>query len=132
MTTPNTVSTLRLKLGSTGGFTVRMEGTRPREFVTSGYALSIYPDREHIVPAMVGSVNLLGFLTRYADENSNLLSLPDHYFGAWLDRDAGKIYLDVTRVEPEYEEAMRLAKVNNQLAIFDLDSGTEILTGVER
>jgi hypothetical protein len=115
-----------------GGFTARMNGTQPQEFVTTGYALSLHPDRECVLPTTVGSVNLLGHLADFAFANRDLLGLPGHYFGAWLDREAGKIYLDVTRVESEYEEAMRLAKVNNQLAIFDLDSGTEIMTGVER
>ena len=100
--------------------------------MTTGYALSLHPDRERIVPATVGSVNLLGYLAQCADDNRDLLSLPDHYFGAWLDRDAGKIYLDVSTVAQDAVKAINLAVDNNQLAVFHLDSGTEIQTGVER
>ena len=51
------------------------------------------------------------------------------YLGLWVD--AGKVYMDVTHIIHDRSEAMRFAKANSQLAIFDLSTGSSVYTSKE-
>lgn len=46
--------------------------------------------------------------------------------GGWLDVESGLYYYDATIVVDDLSEALALAKINNQIAIFDLSTFTEI------
>ena len=122
----NTVVNLRHRLNMAGGFTVRMEGTTPTDYVESGYALSLYPDREFTFSADAKGDTVLGLLIQYASDNRDLLSVPNNYMGAWLDTESGKVFLDVSTVVEDKAKALELAGEFGQLAVYHLDSGEEI------
>lgn len=120
--------TLRHKLALCGGFTVRIEHVFcPVEYITSGYALSLHPDREVVIDAaeVTGddmTLIMMGFVT----ENCDILATPNHYFGAWYDDETDKVYLDVSTIVDDETKALELAREHNQLAVFHLDTGREI------
>jgi hypothetical protein len=89
--------------------------------IKRGYVVSPYKDREQPVPVSeFGPNEVRNFVT----ENADLLSLADHYLGAWIE--AGLVYLDVCRGFSSKQKAMRLGKANGQKAIFDLTNGKTI------
>jgi hypothetical protein len=100
-----------------GGFTVHaVTGRQP----TSGYALSIYKDRETTKPVV--DLQLID-LVRFAKENEDLLRQPDNYFGVWHDPKSNLVYLDISIVVRSATEAERLGRQNQQGAYFDLEEG---------
>lgn len=54
----------------------------------------------------------------------NELKLSNTYFGVWVDEN--KVYFDCTVLVEDTEEALKLAKSNKQLAIFDNENKTSI------
>jgi hypothetical protein len=101
-----------------GGFTV----TRDGHDVTSGYALSTSPDHERTYAGTVSAADVLA----YATEHAAALSAPGAVFGGWRDPDTGVAYLDVSIVVSDRDEALTLARVHDQLAVFDLDHGESV------
>lgn len=115
---------LKLQQGAPG-FTYKADGTQP----TKGYAVaeSGAPvlritnfSRTNRHSAVVQLHNWL---------NRNGKALKGKMLGGWYDREA-----DVYEVEPsvlvtEKRRAIRHAKANNQIAVFNLSTGEEIRTG---
>jgi hypothetical protein len=100
-----------------GGFTVHaVTGRQP----TSGYALSIYKDRETTKPAQ--DLELID-LVRFATANEDLLRQPDNYFGVWHDPESNLVYMDISIVVRSAAEAERLGRQNQQGSYFDLGDG---------
>lgn len=59
------------------------------------------------------------------------IALKQHLaIGGWYDKEGDKFYFDASRVFPkeQKEEAIKFAKENEQLAVFDLDNLEEIRT----
>lgn len=110
----------RASLVATGGFTVSVTG---QHSPTSGYALSLNPTREKVVGPELPSIGTLLF---YAYDNLDLLTDSDKYFGAWADYESGNIYLDVVTVVEDRAEALELARLYDQLAVFDLETRAEV------
>ena len=103
-----------------GGFSVNMvTGREP----TTGYMVSIYPDRSMEKPAvMLRPVDL----KRYIKANREVLHLPGRHFGAWHDPKTGRVWFDISvRVETA-AEAEALGQKHGQLAYFDLAAGRSI------
>ena len=48
------------------------------------------------------------------------------YVGGWLDHETGLYYYDATIVVPTLADAIELGRLNNQIAIFCLDTMEEI------
>lgn len=46
--------------------------------------------------------------------------------GGWLDKNTGLYYFDAVIICESLDEALEIGKANNQIAIFDLDTFTEI------
>lgn len=90
---------------------------------TNNYAVSAYPERSEILPSGVDFDTLEQFISK----NEDLLSNPENSIGAWAHN--GKLYLDVVATIPDAEQAKALGKEHNQIAIWDLKNGNEILTG---
>lgn len=81
----------------------------------TGYGVSPYKEREE----QVLFANLTeNDLRNYYNENADLLALPNHYLGVWVDN--GIAYLDVSVYEPNKKKALYIASHNHQLAIYDL------------
>lgn len=93
------------------------------EVPKTGYALSPYPERSFAV-----NVNDLKItdLWDYVQKNGDLLAEQKHYFGAWHDPGTGKVFLDVSVVVQDENEAAELARAKDQIAYFDLVKGASV------
>jgi hypothetical protein len=99
-----------------GGFTVDLAGgERP----TTGYVVSIFPDRTVVMPGPIVAADLID----YMNDHEDLLSVPGHLFGGWRDPDTEMIYLDVSVHMPARDRARALAMAYDQVAYFDLERG---------
>lgn len=93
--------------------------------VSQGYALSIYPEHEVITGADFDGLALE--IYSFMLDNGDMLDADDGtIFGAWLDETTGKVYLDLSLVEHNLSQALRLARQFKQLAIYDLTHGETI------
>ena len=101
-----------------GGATYNLMGG---QFITSGY-MCAKAENEMIISEELTCNHILGYMARYAadlqKDNANL--------GAWYNSEDGKTYLDTSYRFETLEEAIAFGKANNQLAIFDLNTFTEI------
>ena len=101
-----------------GGATYNLMGG---QFITSGY-MCAKAENEMIISEELTCNHILGYMARYAadlqKDNANL--------GAWYNSEDGKTYLDTSYRFETLEEAIAFGKANNQLAIFDLNTSTEI------
>lgn len=95
-----------------GGFTVEPATGRD---VTGGYAVSVHPECERVI-ATPSEADL----ATYVIDHAPTLSQPGRRFGGWHDPDTGLVHLDVSLVVESLDEALALARDNNQLAVFDL------------
>lgn len=108
-----------------GGATVSpATGKRP----SKGFAVAI-PDRGRKIPHAKATPARIG---RYIRDNWDVLSRPGHFLGTWRDDSSGVVWLDVSKVidaddyGQAFERAVRFGRKHNELAIYDLQSGTEI------
>lgn len=102
-----------------GGFTYQPVTS---EEPTDGFAVSIFEGRsESFDPATVSWETLGDYYIR----NMDVLDDPTNYMGAW--HYEGKLFLDVSRVERSLERATELAKKHDQIGIYDLAGGAEII-----
>jgi hypothetical protein len=106
-----------------GGFTFDCNsGSYPE----SGYAVATFPNAEWIVP---GAVLKASTIHRFITERRALLDQPHAHIGAWATTNAWgepRWYLDVSTVIHDRDSAIALAKLHNQLAIYDLANHEEI------
>ena len=79
----------------------------------TGYMVSIKGCEQRIILDNFTKEALNSFLI----ENIHLLCLDVYYLGAWVHN--GYVYLDVSVNEPSESRALKLAKTNKQLAIYD-------------
>lgn len=123
MSQPRDVGLLSRAFG--GGFTYSVVG---RDRPTSGYALSPYPERSQAIDTKQLTADRI---RRYRDANWSLLSKPNHYIGAWRERDGDvdRVWLDVSIVVRDRHEAEILGKEHNQIAMWDLGNSVEISLG---
>lgn len=89
---------------------------------TQTYSVSPYKDREQVIPGQPTKEQIDAFI----DKNKDLLSTPDHALGTWYNPEDGNTYLDVAITVSDKETALRVARENKQLAIFDLRTYTTI------
>lgn len=102
-------------LANVDGFTVDNHGNP----VTSGYALSIYPEYETVIPA---DADRKQAILDYIDNHQAVLAQDGHCLGGWLDSETGLFYLDVSIVVHDRQQAEHLARQAGQLAFFNLDT----------
>jgi hypothetical protein len=102
-----------------GGFTYDLTN---RQLVTSGYAVSVLKGREVVIERAVFTAN---DIYEYVWQNWKELSEEGNCFGAWEDDD--KVYLDISTVTYNRENAYALAVANNQIAFYDLRRGCPVL-----
>lgn len=92
-----------------------------------GYALSVYPDRERIVPGVADAASIAQYI---ADNADVFLSDLRAVVGTWVHD--GQTFLDISRVIADRSEALAAARDAAQLAIFDLEALEEItVSGAE-
>lgn len=113
-----------------GGFTI---GRHTREPVTQGYAVAVTPPGESLVLDHPSRADAPGRVRAWVRAHEADFDAPDRYLGGWHDSASGKVFLDVVAVEPPNREgrrtAERLARRNDQIAIYDIGGAREIPTG---
>lgn len=93
------------------GFTINAETLQP---VTSGYAVAIRDTQNSF-----GNAGIANVLKAVKAGKANAI-------GGWYDDQSGLYYYDATLVVNDREKAIQLGIENDQLAIFDLNTMTEI------
>jgi hypothetical protein len=93
------------------GFTINAETLQP---VTSGYAVAIRDTQNSF-----GDAGIANVLKAVKAGKANAI-------GGWYDDQSGLYYYDATLVVNDLEKAIQLGIENDQLAIFDLNTMTEI------
>lgn len=126
MTTFDLSYKLAFDLVHSGGFTSDLNGNSP----TTGYALSLYPEREWHAPASaVDPRQIQAFL----DTSRALLENPGVYVGGWLDPTDNTVYLDVSQVIRNEQQALSVARARGQIAVYCFDTQQSIyLNQLER
>ena len=104
------------ELASNGGFSFR---EHPDNKPSSGYMVAVAKER----PAGTGE-NVPDDVRQFMQENSALLSKPDHYMGGWEEN--GRLIMDVSLNVQDLEEAVALGLANNQRAIYDVVNKRDI------
>jgi len=100
-----------------GGFTYSING---ESTPAAGYAVSLFGREEiHDLRAITPAAIL-----RYIAGNLDALQCDGNYFGAWVD--GSRVYLDVSTITPNRDAAITLGRINEQLAIYDLEGGNSI------
>lgn len=110
-----------------GGATLNIDTL---ESVKSGYAVGVRPKRSAVYPdSAVGKQKI----EKWLKDNESELRKPGMNVGVWYDKKTGALWLDVTKVYPNTSKgkslAMRAAGRHEQIAIFHLDSLSEIEHG---
>jgi len=98
-----------------GGFTVRRETLEP---VTSGFAVSM-TDTQWAVPA---EISFPEFAT--AVEQLHTIFPDADAIGAWIN--GRRLYFDPVEIHTDQEIAEKAGRARGEIAIFDLDTRTEI------
>ena len=106
-----------------GGCTSRVSPSGKIRDAATGYGLSIFKDREVVVPIIDFSA---GHIAAYRDLNSDLLGRDEVYVGGWFNHDDGNVYLDCSIVVNDLGVAVTAARAASQLAIWDLAAKQEI------
>lgn len=90
-----------------------------KTLVKQGFAISPFPERSVSIPA-----NELreDDIQNYLDRNDDLLSQSGHHLGIWHDPKTDTIFLDISVVVDDVEEAKALCKKYDQVAFFDFQT----------
>jgi len=107
-----TAALLSIAAANVDGFTVSAKTLQP---ITKGYAVAVAETQNSF-----GSVGLDRVIS-YIQENENI-----NAFGGWYNSENGQFYFDATIIVDDLATAMELGRKNGQLAIFDLETLTEI------
>ncbi len=90
------------------------------------FSVSLWPERGRRVK---GDTVKLRVLEVFIRGNLDLLNDPRGSIGLWYNADENLTYLDIVATLPNRHEAFTLASQYDQIAIFDLQTLTEIETG---
>lgn len=110
-------SELLEQLKNNGGFSYNIN---THDSPTSGYMVSLQGCEEVYYSEDITEDTIPGYITRYAKQ----LLIPGSYLGGWVDGET--VYLDVSINIDDLQDALALARDNDQLAIFDLQAGESI------
>lgn len=95
-----------------GGVTEALNGARP----FFGYAYALDCCEERMAAARFNAHALADYVRRHKSE----LTRPGRYLGAWLDGE--DVYLDVSRVSLDKEDAMTQAARYGQESVYDVET----------
>lgn len=106
-----------------GGFTFRdLVGDGPGE----GYMVSVDKSTEKKIPLRdLTSADVADYMSIH----QQALKDPNNYLGGWVHK--GNVYLDISRHTTDRDEALKLARANQQLGIYDIGRGETIMTDSE-
>jgi hypothetical protein len=108
---------------SGGGASVNLKGKPPKD----GFMVSPYKDREKTVTFKRDRAEMIKAFKDYQSNNKDFIQQKNHYLGSW--KNQGKVYLDISVNVADKEEAMKMAKEHNQLAIWDVKNKQEVTVG---
>lgn len=112
------------KLGNAGGFTLNPATGDFRDATDGGFVVAgVQGNVCKVVP--FASLTLGDILSAYGD-NAEALSRPEHYFGGWVDRQTGLVYLECSQVVATERRALTLAAERRELAVWDLANAREL------
>ena len=107
-----TVTLAAVAAANPAGYTV---DARTLEPLTSGYAVAVAATQNSFGPEGLQRV------IEYAATHKEIAA-----FGGWLDEKSGRYYYDAVVICQDLTDAMELARVNKQIAFFDLNSMQEV------
>ncbi len=99
-----------------GGFTLSIDGDTP----ASGFAVAVYPQAERVIVNPTAE-DILHYII---DWTAVLYNDTRAHLGGWVSD--GQVYLDISAVIDDRDEALSLARENNQKAVWDLANSEEI------
>ncbi len=91
------------------------------KIVTSGYSCA-KEENECIVDGKITEYDLLIYMIKYQKD----LTKKNAMLGVWYNTENEKTYIDTSFIFENVDDARKFGKENNQLAIFHLDTFTEI------
>jgi fructokinase len=94
------------------GFTVQAQTLQP---ITTGYAVAVKDTQNSF--GFAGMVEVYKYIQQHPEINA---------VGGWYNSENGKFYFDATIVCQDLNTALELGRMNEQIAIFDLNTLTEI------
>ena len=112
-----------------GGFTYQ---PYTNQSPTSGLVVSTYPKFEQIIESASDAEPhmIKESISGYINDNWNKFRKDQRaHFGGWWDKDSDRIYLDLSTIVEDHDEAMSLAKEHKQEAYFDLSTFETIQVG---
>lgn len=90
------------------GFTVNAQTLQP---ITHGYAVAVEATQNSF--GAEGLSKVVDYVNTHEEATA---------FGGWLDRETGLYYFDAVIIVYDFNESIDLARKNNQLAFFSLDT----------
>lgn len=124
--TPRKVNDLARRIREDGGFTYNpVTDSSP----TKGFAVSPFKELETVIETQAPEgmdiakyrKNIRPKLKKYIKDNIKTLRRKGAHLGGWWDKEAKKVYLDISIVSKNLKDAMKIAKQHDQEAIFDLE-----------
>ena len=101
-----------IAMNNKDGFTVNAATLQP---VTTGYAVAVADTQNSF--GFEGLANVVKYVTEHPEVNA---------FGGWYNSENNMYYYDATVIVNDLEAAKELGRINNQIAIFDLENLKEI------
>lgn len=101
-----------IAINNPAGYSVDAKTLQP---IKEGFAVSVAETQNSFGSA--GLAKVIVYVSKHPEINA---------FGGWKNEKNGMFYFDATIICKDRETAIKLAKENKQLAIYDLNTGTEI------
>lgn len=112
-TAPRTLNEIIDSHNSSGGSTTDINTMRPHTPEQGRYVVSVDKSREQTLDHPMSSEDLAA----YVRQNRPVLQEPGSYLGTWKGPEGD--VLDISRATDDFQEALRLARDNNQESIWD-------------
>lgn len=113
---------VRQQIAASGGFSVhRTTGVSPAK----GYMVAV--DNKDSELALIGDDLNSTVMRRFLERNRDRLKDPMMYLGGWFNTETGEIVLDISERLDDLDLAMEVGKKRKQTAIYDLNTGQEVL-----
>jgi HK97 family phage portal protein len=106
-----------------GGMTIDLS---TNSYPSTGFALSLDLEAEINVPFEEFDANYADIIGGFVTEHADRLDADGKHLGTWLDTDSDLVFLDISTIVDDRDEALDLARVHQQRAIFDLATFDEI------
>ena len=127
-TTGSAMSGISRRTITGGGISINIKsGKEPK----TGYMVAVHSERAVWISASDAKnpEKRKSIMQKFKDDNMDVLSEKDNFFGTWLDPDTGEISLDISKCIADRDEAVRYASSHNEKAIWDVENMESIDTG---